>query len=38
MEKLLLKVMKNIIITYKEDEEILNVDEYYFMELNILKI
>ena len=30
IEKLLLKLMKNLKITYKEDEEILKLDEYHF--------
>jgi hypothetical protein len=30
IEKLILKLMKNLKISYKEDEEILKIEEYYF--------
>ena len=38
IEKLILKLMKNLKITYKEDEEILKLEEYHSVESNIQKI
>ena len=35
IEKLILKLMKNIKISYQEDEEILKIDEYHFSGIKI---